>query len=423
MRDELVAVKEEFSTPRRTTIEDVEFEHDIEDLIQREDMVVTVTNTGYIKRVPLSAYRAQKRGGKGRTGMNTHEEDYITNLFVASTHTPVLFFSNAGLVYKMKVYRLPVGSPQSTGKALINLLPLKQDERITTIMQLPENEAECENLDVMFATRTGNVRRNKLSDFVDVKANGKIAMKLDEGDTLIDVKICTDDQDVLLAAKAGKSIRFPVSDVRVFSGRTSTGVRGIRLGKGDEVISMSVLRHTEADMEKRYAYLKMAKALRRSDDEDVSDDIEASTTLTLSEEEFQKMQAEEEFILTVTDSGYGKRTSAYEYRITGRGGQGVTNIDNTKRKDSVVASFPVTDTAHVMLVTDAGKLIRMPIKDVRIAGRNTMGVIMFRLNDAEHVVSATCIEDYEDEDTAQEEETAENADSITPAETTGENNA
>ena len=423
MRDELVAVKEEFSTPRRTTIEDVEFEHDIEDLIQREDMVVTVTNTGYIKRVPLSAYRAQKRGGKGRTGMNTHEEDYITNLFVASTHTPVLFFSNAGLVYKMKVYRLPVGSPQSTGKALINLLPLKQDERITTIMQLPENEAECENLDVMFATRTGNVRRNKLSDFVDVKANGKIAMKLDEGDTLIDVKICTDDQDVLLAAKAGKSIRFPVSDVRVFSGRTSTGVRGIRLGKGDEVISMSVLRHTEADMEKRYAYLKMAKALRRSDDEDVSDDIEASTTLTLSEEEFQKMQAEEEFILTVTDSGYGKRTSAYEYRITGRGGQGVTNIDNTKRKDNVVASFPVTDTAHVMLVTDAGKLIRMPIKDVRIAGRNTMGVIMFRLNDAEHVVSATCIEDYEDEDTAQEEETAENADSITPAETTGENNA
>lgn len=423
MRDELVAVKEEFSTPRRTTIEDVEFEHDIEDLIQREDMVVTVTNTGYIKRVPLSAYRAQKRGGKGRTGMNTHEEDYITNLFVASTHTPVLFFSNAGLVYKMKVYRLPVGSPQSTGKALINLLPLKQDERITTIMQLPENETECENLDVMFATRTGNVRRNKLSDFVDVKANGKIAMKLDEGDTLIDVKICTDDQDVLLAAKAGKSIRFPVSDVRVFSGRTSTGVRGIRLGKGDEVISMSVLRHTEADMEKRYAYLKMAKALRRSDDEDVSDDIEASTTLTLSEEEFQKMQAEEEFILTVTDSGYGKRTSAYEYRITGRGGQGVTNIDNTKRKDSVVASFPVTDTAHVMLVTDAGKLIRMPIKDVRIAGRNTMGVIMFRLNDAEHVVSATCIEDYENEDTAQEEETAENSDNVTPAETTGENNA
>ena len=411
MREELVAVKEEFSTPRRTTIEEVEFEHDIEDLIQREDMVVTVTNTGYIKRVPLSAYRAQKRGGKGRTGMNTHEEDYITNLFVASTHTPVLFFSSLGLVYKMKVYRLPVGSPQSTGKALINLLPLKQDERITTIMQLPENEEESENLDVMFATRSGNVRRNKLSDFIDVKANGKIAMKLDEGDSLIDVKICTDEQDILLAARGGKSIRFPVSEVRVFSGRTSTGVRGIRLGKGDEVISMSVLKHTDAEIEKRYAYLKMAKALRRSDDveEGTSDEEVTTSTVTLSDEEFRKMQEDEEFILTVADTGYGKRTSDYEYRITGRGGQGVTNIDNTKRNDKVVASFPVTDTAQVMLVTDAGKLIRMPIKDVRIAGRNTMGVSMFRLSDAERVVSATCIGDYEDdaEETVEGEEPTE----------------
>lgn len=428
MRDELVAVKEEFSTPRRTTIEDVEFEHDIEDLIQREDMVVTVTNTGYIKRVPLSAYRAQKRGGKGRTGMNTHDEDYITNLFVASTHTPVLFFSSLGLVYKMKVYRLPVGSPQSTGKALINLLPLKQDERITTIMQLPENEEESENLDVMFATRSGNVRRNKLSDFIDVKANGKIAMKLDEGDTLIDVKICTDEQDILLAARGGKSIRFPVSEVRVFSGRTSTGVRGIRLGKGDEVISMSVLKHTDVEIEKRYAYLKMAKALRRMDDsEEGASEEEVVSTVVLSDEEFQKMQADEEFILTVADSGYGKRTSAYEYRITGRGGQGVTNIDNTKRNDKVVASFPVTDTAQVMLVTDAGKLIRMPIKDVRIAGRNTMGVIMFRLNDAEHVVSATCIEDYEDTDAGEEGEEVDFSDSsaveAVPSETNGENNA
>ena len=421
MRDELVAVKEEFAAPRRTLVEEVEFEQDIEDLIQREDMVVTVTNTGYIKRVPLSAYRAQKRGGKGRTGMNTHEEDYITNLFVASTHTPVLFFSSLGLVYKMKVYRLPVGSPQSTGKALINLLPLKQDERITTIMQLPENEEESENLDVMFATRSGNVRRNKLSDFIDVKANGKIAMKLDEGDTLIDVKICTDEQDILLAARGGKSIRFPVSEVRVFSGRTSTGVRGIRLGKGDEVISMSVLKHTDVEIEKRYAYLKMAKALRRMDDveEGASDEEVTTSTVTLSDEEFQKMQADEEFILTVADTGYGKRTSAYEYRITGRGGQGVTNIDNTKRNDKVVASFPVTDTAQVMLVTDAGKLIRMPIKDVRIAGRNTMGVIMFRLSDAERVVSATCIEDYEDdaeEEAGEGEEPAENQETAQPVE-------
>lgn len=411
MRDELVKVKEQFATPRRTTIEEVEYEHDIEDLIQREDMVVTVTNTGYIKRVPLSTYRAQKRGGKGRAGMNTHEEDYVTNLFVAGTHTPVLFFSNAGLVYKMKVYRLPVGSPQSAGKALINLLPLKQDERITTIMQLPEDEAEAQNLDVMFATRSGNVRRNKLSDFIDVKANGKIAMKLDEGDTLIDVKICTDEQDILLAAKGGKSIRFPVSEVRVFSGRTSTGVRGIRLGKDDEVISMSVLRHTDTDVEKRIAYLKAAKALRRAEGAEelpsAEEAEENATSVTLSDEEFRKMQEEEDFILTVTDSGYGKRSSAYEYRITGRGGQGVTNIDNTKRKDCVVASFPVSDTAHVMLVTDAGKLIRMPVKDVRIAGRNTMGVIMFRLSDAEHVVSATCIEDYEDDQIDAEAENTE----------------
>lgn len=414
MRDELIEVRQQFATPRRTTIEDVEFEHDIEDLIQREDMVVTVTNTGYIKRVPLSTYRAQRRGGKGRSGMNTHEEDYVTNLFVASTHTPVLFFSSAGQVYKMKVYRLPIGSPQSAGKALINLLPLKQDERITTIMQLPEDEKECENLDVMFATRSGGVRRNKLSDFVDVKANGKIAMKLDEGDTLIDVKICTDEQDVLLATKGGKSIRFPVSDVRVFSGRTSTGVRGIRLASGDEVISMSVLIHATADVEKRNAYLKMAKALRRQEglEDSGTDDLE-ETTVTLTDDEFQTMQSAEEFILTVTDSGYGKRSSAYEYRITGRGGQGVTNIDNTKRKDSVVASFPVSDAAHIMLVTDGGKLIRMPVKDIRIAGRNTMGVILFRLNDAEHVVSATCIEDYEDgEETvkneASEAETADN---------------
>lgn len=404
MREELLQVKEEFATPRRTTIEEVEYEQDIEDLIQREDMVVTVTNTGYIKRVPLSTYRAQRRGGKGRAGMGTHEEDYVTNLFVACTHAPILFFSSLGLVYKMKVYRLPIGSPQSTGKALVNLLPLKPDERITTIMRLPEDEKEAENLDVMFATKSGGVRRNKLADFMEVKANGKIAMKLDEGDTLVDVRICTDDDDILLAAKGGKSIRFPVSEVRVFSGRTSTGVRGIRLGEGDEVISMSVLRHTDADADKRVAYLKKAKALRHDTDADVvsADDEPTATTVTLTDEEFAKMKEEEEFILTVTDSGYGKRSSAYEYRITGRGGQGVTNIDNTKRHDSVVASFPVSDKAQIMLVTDAGKLIRSPVKDIRIAGRNTMGVILFRLNDAEHVVSATCIGDFDDEETIDE---------------------
>ncbi|MCQ2965194.1 MAG: DNA gyrase subunit A [Alphaproteobacteria bacterium] len=397
MRQELVDVKERFATPRKTVFEELEYEQDIEDLIQREDMVVTVTNTGYIKRVPLSTYKAQKRGGKGRAGMNTHEEDYVNTLFVANTHTPILFFSTYGLVYKLKVYKLPLGTPQSTGKALVNLLPLKEREKISTIMQLPEDENEAAKLGVMFATKTGGARRNKLADFIDVRANGKIAMKLDEGDVLIDVKICTDDQDILLATKNGKSIRFPVSEIRVFSGRNSTGVRGIKLAKDDEVISMSVLKHAQADSDKRNAYLKMSKSLRKDIDENDVEDVEIlNATVSLSSEEFEKMKQDEEFLLTVTDSGYGKRTSAYEYRITGRGGQGVTNIDNTKRQDKVVATFPVSDNAQVMLVTDAGKLIRMPINGVRVAGRNTMGVIMFRLNDNERVVSATCIGDFEE---------------------------
>ncbi|MCQ2915090.1 MAG: DNA gyrase subunit A [Alphaproteobacteria bacterium] len=416
MREEMLKVKEQFAIPRKTVIEDVEFEQDIEDLIQREDMVVTVTNTGYIKRVPLSTYKAQRRGGKGRSGMGTHEEDYVTNLFVASTHTPILFFSSLGLVYKMKVYRLPVGSPQSAGRALINLLPLKQDEKITTIMQLPETEDEIEKLCVMFATKSGGARRNKLKDFIDVKSNGKIAMKLDEGDSLIDVKICTEDDDILLASKLGKCIRFPVTEIRVFSGRNSDGVRGIRLAENDEVISMSVVKHASSDNDKKIAYLKMSKALRRDNSvEDSANDIDTEVSenanVVLTDEEFQAMQQNEEFILTITDRGYGKRTSAYEYRITGRGGQGVTNIDNTKRQDNVVATFPVTENAHVMMVTDAGKLIRMPIKDVRIAGRNTMGVIMFRLNEAEHVVSVACIEDYDDasdEENSEETEISEN---------------
>ncbi len=407
IREELLKTKELFATPRRTTIEDVEFEQDIEDLIQREDMVVTVTNTGYIKRVPLSTYRAQKRGGKGRSGMSTREEDFVSQLFVANTHTAVLFFSTEGKVYKLKVYRLPEGSPQSLGKAMINILPLEQGETITTVMQLPENENECAKQYVMFATASGNVRRNRLSDFVDVKANGKIAMKLDEGDTLIGVQVCDETQDILLAGRNGKCVRFPVTGIRVFSGRTSTGVRGIRLTGGDEVISMSVLNHAKADIELRDAYLKESLARRRLEGLSDSDDnveTESASSTTISEEDFAKMQAEEEFILTVTDAGYGKRSSAYEYRITSRGGSGVTNIDLGKKKGSkIVASFPVTDAAHILMVTDAGQLIRMPVKGVRIAGRNTMGVIMFRTAGDEKVVSAIAVEDF-DEDEGEVEE-------------------
>lgn len=403
IREELEIVNTQFVTPRMTTIEEGGFEQDDEDLIQREQMVVTVTNTGYIKRVPLCTYRAQNRGGKGRSGMSTREEDQVSQLFVACTHAPLLFFSTRGIVYKIKTYKLPEGSPQSLGKALINILPLQQGEKITTILTLPEKESECENQTVMFATASGGVRRNRLSDFWNIQSNGKIAMKLDDGDLLIGVEICNDDQDILLSAGGGKCVRFPVSDVRIFESRASTGVRGMRLPEGDLVISMSVLDHVKADIDKRDAYLKESVARRRasgSADENDTVETESTTNTTLGAEEFDKMAAEEQFVLTVTDKGYGKRSSAYEYRITSRGTQGVTNIkmDDDKRKAHVVTSMPVPHESHIMLVTDAGQLIRMRTDDIRIAGRSTMGVILFRLGKNEKVVSATCVTDLgEDE--------------------------
>ncbi len=408
MRDEFVAVKEEYATPRRTTIEEGEFDQDMEDLIPREEMVITVTNTGYIKRVPLSTYHAQNRGGKGRSGMSTREEDQVSKLFVACTHDPILFFSSLGMVYKMKAYRLPEGTPQSLGKALINLLPLDQGETITTVLKLPENQEDCSGLSVMFATQSGNVRRNRLDDFYNVMSNGKIAMKLDEGDRLVDVNICNENQDILLAAAGGKCVRFPVTDVRIFESRASTGVRGMKLAAGDKVISMSVLEHVKADIDKRDAYLKASIAKRRSltgDDAEDTADIESTNDVTLTPEEFAQMEAEEQFILTVTERGYGKRSSAYQYRITSRGTQGVTNIDTVKVPAAVVASMPVSDDEHVMMVTDAGKLIRMRVSDIRIVGRNSKGVILFRLNDDEKVVSVSAVKDYEDEPVSETEET------------------
>ncbi len=400
MRDEFIAVKEEYATPRRTTIEEGEFDQDMEDLIPREDMVITVTNTGYIKRVPLSTYHAQNRGGKGRSGMSTREEDQVSKLFVACTHDPILFFSSLGMVYKMKAYRLPEGTPQSLGKALINLLPLDQGETITAVLKLPEKQEDCEGLSVMFATQSGNVRRNRLDDFYNVMANGKIAMKLDEGDKLVDVNICNENQDILLAAAGGKCVRFPVTDVRIFESRASTGVRGMKLTAGDKVISMSVLEHVKADIDKRDAYLKASIAKRRAltgDDAEDTLEVESTSEVTLTPEEFSQMEAEEQFILTVTERGYGKRSSAYQYRITSRGTQGVTNIDTVKVPAAVVASMPVQNDEHVMMVTDAGKLIRMRVADIRIVGRNSKGVILFRLNDDEKVVSVSAVKDYEEE--------------------------
>ncbi len=389
IKTELASVKEEFGTPRKTVIIEQEGEVEDEDLIQREDMVVTVSHAGYAKRVPLSAYRAQRRGGKGRAGMQTREEDFVSRLFVASTHTPVLFFSSRGQVYKEKVWRLPVAAVNGRGKALINILPLEQGERITTIMPLPEDESSWANLDVMFATTGGNVRRNKLSDFVDVRRSGIIAMKLDEDEAIVDVQICTERDDVLLTAAGGQCIRFPVSDVRVFTGRTSMGVRGIALPKGDKLISLTILRHMDVDAEERAAYLRRANAVRRGgvEDEAGSDNEEASGTMELGEQRYVEMSAAEQFVLTISENGYGKRTSSFEYRTTGRGGKGIVAMSVNNRNGKLVASFPVEDSDQIMLVTDKGQLIRCPVEDIRIAGRSTQGVIVFDTAEDEHVVS------------------------------------
>ncbi|MFN0043262.1 MAG: DNA gyrase subunit A [Alphaproteobacteria bacterium] len=396
MRAELVEVREKFADARRSTILDEDIDTDIEDLIQREDMVVTVTHGGYIKRVPLSTYRAQRRGGKGRTGMATREEDFVTQLFVASTHTPVLLFSSQGIAYKTKVYQLPIGTPQSRGKALVNVLPLDEGEVITTLMPLPEDEARWKEHFVVFATQSGYVRRNSLEDFVSVKSNGKIAMKLDSGDALESVQICDTDDDVLIATRGGKCIRFALSDVRVFSGRTSTGVRGISLAKDDRVISMTILKHMDLDTAERHAYLKHAAAKRRAEsgEPDIAeadalpdDGVEAAEHLTLSDARIAELAAGEQFILTVAANGFGKRSSAYEYRVTGRGGKGIDSINLAKSDNTVVGAFPLSDRDQIMLVTDNGRLIRCPVDDIRIAGRTTRGVTLFRVDESERVVS------------------------------------
>lgn len=417
MKDEFQAIKLEYANPRRTVIEDIEVDTDIESLIQREDMVVTVTDAGYIKRVPLSAYKAQKRGGKGKSGMTTKEEDFVTKLFVASTHTPVLFFSSKGIVYKMKVYKLPLGSPTSKGKPFVNLLPLTEGENITTIMKLPENEADCKDLSVMFATSFGNIRRNSLMDFVNVQSNGKIAMKLDEGDKLVNVAMCDDDCDVMLAARGGKCNRFAVADCRVFVGRNSSGVRGIKLADGDEVISMSILKHTKATTEDRDEYLRLSSALKKieysSENEEAIFNDQAPQ---ISYEQFKEMRENEEFILTVTSTGYGKRSSAYEYRITARGGQGVANMEMSERNKEVVSSFPIKDDSQIMMVTDAGKLIRMPVEDIRIAGRKTQGVILFRTAENENVVSVTWLDSDETEEDEQDDSLVNEFDGVADSE-------
>jgi DNA gyrase subunit A len=387
IRAELAEMADGFATPRRSEIllaEDVEDE----DLIAREDMVVTVTLTGWIKRVSLMSYRAQARGGKGRQGMATKEEDTVTDLFVASTHAPVLFFSTKGRVYRLKVWKLPEGTPQAKGRAMANLLPLEPGEAIAAVLPLPEDPAEWSRLHLMFATARGYVRRNSMEAFANVPANGKLAIRFEDGDEdrLIGVALCHESEDVLLAARSGKAIRFEATAVREFQSRTSTGVRGMDLDPADEVISLSILRRVGTTTEEREAYLRAApwKGGR--------------CPAELSEERYRHMADAEQFILTMTANGYGKRSSAYEYRRTGRGGKGIVNIDTQARNGRVVASFPVEPTEQIMLVTDQGKLIRMPVKDIRIAGRATMGVTLFRVAEDEHVVSAARIRETEEED-------------------------
>ena len=395
VRDELNAIKTAFATPRRTEILDSDADMEDEDLIQREDMAVTVSHAGYIKRVPLSTYRAQRRGGKGRSAMQTRDEDFVARIFVASTHQPVLFFSSLGQAYKMKVWRLPLAAPQARGKALVNLLPLDEGERITTIMLLPEDETAWASLDVVFATTRGTVRRNKLSDFAQVNRAGKIAMKLDEGELIVDVQICSEHSDVLLTTALGQCIRFPVSDVRVFKGRDSMGVRGITLAQGDSVISLAILRHMDADSAERIAYLKMRRAVEGEavGEDDIEKEVvgENGTApealASLSQERYAAMSEAEQVILTISDKGYGKRTSSFEYRVTGRGGKGIGAMVTNARNGKLVASFPVEHGDEIMLVTNGGQLIRCPVDGIRIAGRNTQGVIVFNTAKDERVVS------------------------------------
>ncbi len=404
IRNELTEVKTNFATPRRTEIVENEGEVDDEDLIQREDVVVTVSHAGYAKRVPLSAYRAQRRGGKGKSGAQVRDEDFITKLFVANTHTPILFFSSAGMVYKLKTWRLPVGNPQARGKALINLLALDQGERITTIMPMPEDEASWANLQIIFATKSGDVRRNELADFESINRNGKIAMKLEEGDALVGVETCSDADDILLTTAQGQCIRFAATDVRVFQSRGSTGVRGIRLADDDKVISLSVLKHVEATADERYAYIKRSRALAGEAEANGNggDEEVASDSFTLAPERFAEMQAAEQVILTVSSNGYGKRTSSYDYRITGRGGKGITAMAVNERNGPLVASFPVVEQDEIMLVTDGGQVIRCPVHDIRLAGRSTQGVIVINTADDEHVVSVEHISEDEGEETSAE---------------------
>ena len=401
---ELTEIKEKYATERRSIFVEGGLDFEDEDLIAVEDMVVTVTAAGYVKRTPLDTYRAQRRGGKGRSGMSMKDEDYVTTVFVATTHTPVLFFSSTGMAYKLKVWKLPPGGPATRGKAMVNLLPLSQGETINSIMALPEDEESWADLDIMFASRSGGVRRNSLSDFTRVNRNGKIAMKPDEGDGIVDVRVVTEDDDLMLTTANGKSIRFRTTDVRRFVGRTSSGVRGIKLADGDEVISMAVLRHVDVETDEARAYMKHANAMRRalSGEDAIADADEVEVETSLDEERLGFLQANEQFVLTLADDGMGKRSSAYDYRCMNRGGQGVTaqNLERGKSSEpaKLVRSFVIEEDNQLMIVTDGGQLIRCPVRNISVVSRSARGVTVIRVKENERVVSVERIEETEEEE-------------------------
>jgi len=402
VKAELTAVRDEFATPRRTEIAEAETEFEDEDLIEREDMAVTVTHAGYIKRTPLAEYRVQGRGGKGRAGMATREEDFVTHIFAANTHAPLLFFSSIGMVYRLKVWRLPESSIQGRGKAMVNLLPLQPGERITTVLPLPDDESTWDRLQVLFATKTGDVRRNELSDFANIHKSGKIAMKLDAGDGIVGVSLCTEKDDVLLTTRGGKCIRFAVTDIRVFKGRESTGVRGIKLASGDEIVSLALLAHSDATPAEARAYLRQAAAMRRAQGETVGeeqdavsdDETEESTEeAVISSDRYGELGGREQFVLAISEQGFGKRTSSYEFRVTGRGGSGIVAMTMGAKNTAVVGAFPVDDSDDLMLITNQGQTIRVPMGKISIQRRSAQGVTVFRLDDGERVVSVERIAD------------------------------
>jgi len=405
VRQELADIRTEFATPRLTELVDADVEIEDEALIEREDVAITVTHAGYIKRTPLAEYRVQGRGGKGRAGMSTREEDFVTHIFSANSHAWLVFFSSTGMAYKMKVWRVPEARIQGRGKAMVNLLPLSEGERITSILPLPENEAEWEKLNVVFATKRGDVRRNLLSDFVNINRNGKIAMKFDAaGDGIVGVQTCTEQDDLLLTSRLGKCIRFPLTDVRVFKGRDSTGVRGIKLAEGDEVVSLSLLHHSDATSAEARSYLKQSAATRRAATgeepiEDVADDADdGGEEAALTTERYAELGAKEQFVLAVSETGFGKRSSSYEYRVTGRGGSGIVALDMGRKNHAIVAAFPVEEGDDLMLISDQGQIIRVPVAGVSIQRRGSGGVTIFRVEENERVVSVERIEDSENGD-------------------------